>query len=64
MNAPAPLERDEETRQAVRDLLRHGGYKPTGKLSFSWPRSMDQVPIHAGDAQYDPLFAYGFGLTY
>jgi hypothetical protein len=30
-NAPAPLRRDEEVRAAVRDLLRHGGYKPTGR---------------------------------
>jgi len=30
-DAVAPLERREETRQAVRDLLRHGGYKPTGR---------------------------------
>jgi len=29
--AQAPLARDETTRQAVRDLLRHGGYKPTGR---------------------------------
>jgi len=28
---PAPLARDEATRSAVRDLLRHGGYKPTGR---------------------------------
>lgn len=27
----APFERSEETRKAVRDLLRHGGYKPTGR---------------------------------
>lgn len=30
-DAPAPLERNEETRAAVRDMLRHGGYKPTGR---------------------------------
>jgi DNA/RNA-binding domain of Phe-tRNA-synthetase-like protein len=29
--APAPLERDEGVRAAVRDLLRGGGYKPTGR---------------------------------
>ena len=29
--APAPVQRDESTRAAVRDLLRHGGYKPTGR---------------------------------
>ena len=31
LDAPAPLMRDEAARQAVRDLLRHGGYKPTGR---------------------------------
>ena len=30
-DGPAPLRRDEEVRAAVRDLLRHGGYKPTGR---------------------------------
>jgi DNA/RNA-binding domain of Phe-tRNA-synthetase-like protein len=29
--APAPVARGEELRTAVRDLLRHGGYKPTGR---------------------------------
>ncbi len=47
----------------VADVL-FGDYEPTGKLSFSWPRSMAQAPIHMGDPQYNPLFAYGFGLTY
>lgn len=31
LEGPAPLERDEAVRGAVRDLLRHGGYKPTGR---------------------------------
>jgi DNA/RNA-binding domain of Phe-tRNA-synthetase-like protein len=31
LDAAAPLQRDEATRAAVRDLLRHGGYKPTGR---------------------------------
>ena len=30
-DATAPLARDEAVRVAVRDLLRHGGYKPTGR---------------------------------
>ncbi len=39
------------------------GKKPfTGKLPMSWPRTMAQIPINVGDASYDPLFAYGFGL--
>ena len=29
--APSPFSRDESVRAAVRDLLRHGGYKPTGR---------------------------------
>ena len=36
----------------------------TGKLSFSWPNSSDQLVLNRNDTDYDPLFAYGFGLTY
>lgn len=35
-----------------------------GKLSFSWPKSACQSPLNVGDAGYDPLFKYGYGLTY
>ncbi|MEG3152089.1 exo 1,3/1,4-beta-D-glucan glucohydrolase [Sphingomonas sp. ZT3P38] len=35
-----------------------------GKLSFSWPKRIDQTPLNRGDAAYDPLFAFGYGLTY
>jgi beta-glucosidase len=49
--------------QGVADVL-FGDYRPTGKLSFSWPRSMAQIPINFGDKNYNPLFKYGFGLTY
>jgi beta-glucosidase len=35
-----------------------------GKLSYSWPKRADQTPLNRGDAGYDPLFAYGYGLTY
>jgi beta-glucosidase len=48
--------------RGVTDVL-FGDFKPAGKLSFSWPRSMSQIPINVGDANYDPLFKYGFGLT-
>jgi DNA/RNA-binding domain of Phe-tRNA-synthetase-like protein len=30
-DASTPLQRDEPLRAAVRDMLRHGGYKPTGR---------------------------------
>jgi beta-glucosidase len=49
--------------QGVADVL-FGDSKPKGKLSFSWPRSTAQLPTHVGDPKYDPLFKFGFGLTY
>jgi beta-glucosidase len=47
----------------VADVL-FGDYRPTGKLSYSWPRTTAQLAIHRGDAGYDPLFPFGYGLTY
>ncbi|WP_299347606.1 hypothetical protein, partial [uncultured Pseudoxanthomonas sp.] len=35
-----------------------------GKLSFSWPRTATQYVNNVGQDGYDPLFAFGFGLTY
>jgi beta-glucosidase len=35
-----------------------------GKLSFSWPRTAVQYANNVGQDGYDPLFAFGFGLTY
>jgi len=29
----------------------------------SWPRSLAQEPINVGDANYDPLYPFGHGLT-
>jgi beta-glucosidase len=49
--------------RGVADVL-FGDYKPTGKLSCSWPRTMEQIPINSGDSNYDPLFPYGYGLSY
>jgi beta-glucosidase len=40
-----------------------GDYHPTGQLSFTWPASVSQIPIHDGDGQ-TPLFPLGFGLVY
>jgi beta-glucosidase len=34
----------------------------TGKLPFSWPRTA--APPNPGEPGRDPLFAYGYGLTY
>lgn len=50
--------------QGVVDVL-FGQSEPTGKLPHTWPRSMDQVPANAGDPiAGEPLFPYGFGLSY
>jgi len=51
--------------QGITDVL-FGDYKPKGKLSFSWPKSMEQLPlnINGPKEKYDPLFPYGYGLSY
>jgi beta-glucosidase len=41
----------------------YGDQDFTGKLAFSWPRTTAQEPINHGDAAYDPLFPYDFGLN-
>ncbi|MEL7728395.1 glycoside hydrolase family 3 N-terminal domain-containing protein [Citromicrobium bathyomarinum] len=46
----------------VADVL-FGEAEFTGKLPYSWPKSSDQTALNVGDAIYDPLFPYGFGLT-
>jgi beta-glucosidase len=49
--------------RGVADVL-YGDFKPTGRLSQSWPRELTQIPLNEGDASYDPRFPYGFGLSY
>lgn len=39
-------------------------YDMKGRLSFSWPKTPDQTPLNKGDTNYDPLFAYGYGMSY
>jgi beta-glucosidase len=49
--------------QGVADVL-FGDCRPTGKLAFSWPKDITQIPINTGDKVYTPLFRYGYGLSY
>ncbi len=39
-------------------------YDFKGKLSFSWPRTATQYANNVGQKDYDPLFKFGYGLTY
>jgi beta-glucosidase len=41
-----------------------GDYKPTGKLPRTWPRTNEQATAATGKAPGEPLFPYGFGLSY
>ena len=40
------------------------GHDFHGRLSFSWPCHSLHTPLNVGDADYEPLFPYGFGLRY
>jgi beta-glucosidase len=47
--------------EGVADVL--FGNKPfTGRLPETWAKAESQLPINVGDATYDPLYAYGWGL--
>lgn len=35
-----------------------------GTLPFSWPKLATQYVLNVGDKNYDPLFPYGYGLSY
>jgi beta-glucosidase len=47
----------------VTDVL-FGDVAASGKLPITWPKSMAQIPINFGDSSYEPLYPYGFGLSY
>ncbi len=40
-----------------------GAFDFSGKLSFSWPASMETVPVTMHDIDYNPLYKVGFGLN-
>lgn len=49
--------------EGVADVV-YGDVPPTAKLSHSWPRRVEDLPLNVGDAKYDPLFPFGHGLSY
>ncbi len=49
--------------QGIADVL-YGEHNFTGRLGFSWPQNAAQIPINTGDADYAPLYPYGYGLDY
>lgn len=36
----------------------------TGRLSFSWPENADQYRLNPDEPDYEPLFPFGYGLSY
>lgn len=67
----------KKTAEAVADVL-FGDYNPDGRLPFSYPRSMGEIVMYDRkpteevrevfndniNTGYDPLFAFGYGLSY
>jgi beta-glucosidase len=49
--------------QGVADVL-FGDFQPTGRLSFTWPQSVNQLPVRSDRQDSHPLFELGYGLTY
>ncbi|KAK6145288.1 hypothetical protein DH2020_022108 [Rehmannia glutinosa] len=40
-----------------------GDHEFQGRLPVTWFKNVEQLPMHAQDNSYDPLFPIGFGLT-
>jgi beta-glucosidase len=49
--------------EGVADVL-YGDARFTGKLPRSWPKDATTLPISSLQSGADPLFSFGFGLTY
>jgi beta-glucosidase len=47
----------------IADVL-FGDSPPTGKLARPWPRRISDLPVNVAAEIEDPLFPFGYGLTY
>ena len=55
-----------EGGSALADIL-FGDVSPSGKLASTWPKRIGQLPTFYNrqpGASYDPLFPFGYGLSY
>ncbi|XP_042481689.1 beta-glucosidase BoGH3B-like [Macadamia integrifolia] len=50
-----------EAGNGIADVI-FGDFDFHGKLSRTWFRRVDQLPMNFGDPHYDPLYPFGFGL--
>ncbi len=51
---------------AVAEIL-FGHYNPSARLTYSWPRSLGQLPLFYNafrTARYEPRYPFGYGLSY
>ena len=48
----------------IADATGKARYDFTGRLARTWPKRPDQATLNRGDKNGDPLFAYGYGLSY
>lgn len=63
----------QEGGNAIADVL-FGDYNPAGRLPFSVPRSVGQLPVHYNrmqpsphryvESEATPLYSFGYGLSY
>jgi beta-glucosidase len=51
---------------ALAEIL-FGHYNPSARLTYSWPRSMGQIPLFYNilrTGRYEPRYPFGYGLSY
>ncbi len=52
-----------ESGYAISDVL-FGDVTPSGKLTTTWPQNVGQVPLYYNHKSTDPVYPFGYGLSY